>query len=73
MIVAKFKCVSVEKFEGGLEQAKLQAAYGKGNESWATATPSGNISISISNRAAQGFLLPGYHYFITFEDAGPDK
>jgi hypothetical protein len=69
MIVAKFKCESITKYEGSGEQVKLRAAYGKGNESWAAATPSGVVELAISNPEAAGKFEPGKHYLLTFEPA----
>jgi hypothetical protein len=65
-IVAKFKCNAVTKYESGQEQVSFQAAYGPGNESWAKATPSGEIKMSISNPEACGKFEPGKSYLLNF-------
>jgi hypothetical protein len=47
------------------EQVSLQAVYGTSpddvNRKWAQATPSGQLQLSINNKAAHGLLKPGYY------------
>jgi hypothetical protein len=67
-IRAKFKCMSVEKQEG-CEIVKLFAvnsADGKGNESWAKWTPSGNLQMTINAEGAVDVFKPGDVYFLDF-------
>lgn len=71
-VEAKFKCSSVEEFAGGYKEAKLQAVYGNGggNEDFAEATPSGDVSITISpGRLASDFFKPGAEYYLDFTQA----
>ena len=63
-IVAKFTCQSVTSYEGA-ERVDLHAAHGSGNESWAKATPGGNLQITISNPEARGRFEPGKSYMLT--------
>lgn len=39
------------------------------NKSFATATPSASVSISINNPAAQGFLVKGKNFYVDFTPA----
>ncbi len=68
-IVAKFQCQSVTRNTYQQEVIKFAAAIGPGNESWSQFTPSGDISISITNPDAQGKFVPGKDYLLTFEPA----
>lgn len=68
---AKFKCSSVENFEGS-KTAKLNAVYGTSEENndFTKFTPNGNLSISITNEApADGFFEPGKSYYLDFNEA----
>lgn len=65
-IVAKFRCHSVTKFENG-EDVRLEAVTGKTNEPWSKWTPSGSLTISITNPSAQAQLEPGKNYRILIE------
>jgi hypothetical protein len=67
-IIAKLSCASVTNF-GASEEVKFYAAHGPGNESWSKATPSGNVTITISNPEARGKFTPGKDYTITFAPA----
>lgn len=70
-VKAKFKCNSVENFEYG-KRAKLSAVYGTEgeNKDFTTATPSGQLEISISKDVpAAEFFEPGKDYYLTFEKA----
>ena len=69
MLRAKFDCVAVTKYAGGSEQAQMQAALGAGNEAWSQFTPSGSLTIAITNPAATGKLTPGKSYFLDFTEA----
>jgi hypothetical protein len=42
---------------------------GLGNESWSSATPGGQLQITISNPAARGKFEPGKSYMLTIEPA----
>lgn len=70
-VKAKFKCESVLNFEGG-KTAQLRAVYGTEGENadFTKYTPSGNLSINITNEApANDFFEPGKEYYLTFENA----
>ncbi len=69
---AKFMCMSVSKDAYENETVTLAPVYGKdgsANASWAKATPSGRIELTISNPKAQGHFVPGRDYFVDFFDA----
>lgn len=66
---AKFNCDEVTKYAWGVELVKLSAVYDDGNpenNEFAEATPSGDISITIDNPKAVGFLTPGKAYYVDF-------
>lgn len=50
---------------------ELMPVYGKGNEQWNDATPSGKIEMTITNEAAAEQFELGETYDITFEKAEP--
>lgn len=69
-VKAKFLCNSITNF-GHFQKAELSAVYGNSeeNKDFSTATPSGNISISISNGTpASDFFNPQKQYYVTFEE-----
>ena len=66
-IVAKFKCESVTRNTYGQEVVQLTAATGPGNETWSKYTPSGDMTIAVTNPDVQGKFEPGDHYLLTFE------
>jgi len=61
MVRAKFKCESAE----GNGRAVLRAVYGPENEPWSTATPHGELQITITNPDAQKFEV-GKCYYLDF-------
>ena len=70
MIKAKFKVDSVTHYAYGSEEIKMSAVISDGtaNKEWCKATPVGSLSITIDNLTAQGKLLAGKEYFITFTE-----
>lgn len=56
----------------GSEQVSLHAVYASSesdpNKSWAKATPSGSLLMSIDNPAAWGAFKPDHEYILTFEE-----
>jgi hypothetical protein len=69
---AKFRCNSVQDFGNSYVQANLSAVTDDGtpeNERYHTATPSGTLSINISNPDVRGFLVPEHYYFLDFTEA----
>jgi len=70
MIRAKFQVHSVEEtlaYDGGnVETVKLNAVYGNGeaNASWSKASPSGQITMTISNPDAKGKLPVGAFVYV---------
>jgi hypothetical protein len=77
---AKMQCHSVAETKDGTgakytELVELWAVYGKdgsSNASWSKATPSGRVSLTISNPAAFGHFKPGGYYFVDFFDTTED-
>lgn len=70
-IRAKFRCNSVNNF-GTQEKAELSAVTDTGSEEnlrYHTATPAGNLSITIDNPNVRGFFVPGLYYYLDFEHA----
>lgn len=69
---AKFVCHSVTKDSSGNEIVTLGAVYGKDgsdNAQWSKFTPCGQLSMTISNPAAQGMIQPGKEYFLNITAA----
>lgn len=69
---AKFRVESVTKHAYGGEQASLRAVMAdelEENQRFNKASPSGELSITIDNPAAQGFLQPGKSYYLDFSPA----
>ena len=69
-IQARFKLVEIRRMANTEETAefKFNAAYndGKGNESWSKATPSGQITITVTNPSAIAAFELGKEYQLTF-------
>ena len=72
-INAKFRCRSVEQVDGSpiLENVKLQAIQADSpiNKQWSKWTPSGELTMAISNVEAQGSIVAGKDYIITIREA----
>ncbi|MBV9659127.1 MAG: hypothetical protein JO295_13595 [Verrucomicrobia bacterium] len=72
-IRAKLKCHEVTKTADNQERVKLWAVYdpdpASENHSFAKATPSATLEITIDNPAAQGFFVPGRDYYLDFSPA----
>jgi hypothetical protein len=68
---AKFFAESVTHTCYGTEEVKMCAVYSNTPEDneFAKATPSGSLTMSISNEKAMGFLKPGKKYFLDFTEA----
>lgn len=71
---AKFKCHSKEMREQGAEQVAaltFYASYGEGkdNKDWSKWTPSGTLTMTISNPAAFEWFEPGKEYYLDFSEA----
>lgn len=73
MIRAKFHCQGVKKYHVGKnsdgspkfgEEVELSAVYGDENKPWSEYTPSGRLTMSITNPAAIGKFEPGKDYFL---------
>lgn len=71
-IRAKFRCHTVTTDAYANETVKLGAVYGDGkdNQSWSKATPSGDLTMCISNPEAHGKSEPGKDYYLDFTPAG---
>lgn len=67
----KFQVSEVTKFSCPGERVKLFAVYGgsQENESFAAATPSGEISIYVNNPAVIGKFQPGQYYYVDLTPA----
>lgn len=54
------------------EEVVLQAVAGDSptNKSWSKYTPSGSLSLTITNPAAQRFIQAGKEYIVTIRAAG---
>lgn len=65
-LMAKMVCESITKHRGGMEEVKLVAVDGakKENSNWSKWTPSGALSLSISNPDAHGVIKVGSEYMI---------
>lgn len=66
---AKFQCNSVQMYgDKGVEIVWAHAVYGdsEDNKSWSEATPSGQLSMTISNPSAQGVLKVGDEFYLDF-------
>lgn len=50
------------------EEVLMYPVYGNGeeNKSYSDATPSGSISLTITNKAAWGFFVEGKEYYVNF-------
>lgn len=69
---AKFRCNSVQDFGQGGETSALGAVVDDGtpeNERYHTATPSGSLTLSVSNPSVRGFFKPGKSYYLDFTEA----
>lgn len=69
MIVARFRVHSIEhRLNSGDPHhvVKLSAVCGPGNEQWSKYTPSGDISITITNPEAIEKFKLGEEYAVTF-------
>jgi hypothetical protein len=70
MVRAKFRLVSMTKdlnSEGG--GVKFQAVHGNDNRTWSKWTPSGELTMYVSNPAAFEQLKLGDYYFLDFSPA----
>lgn len=71
-IIAKMHCESVTPYDNGKEKQSenvtLRAVYGDSeeNKTFAEATPSAEVRMSISNPAAWGAFEQGKEYIVTF-------
>lgn len=70
---AKFRCVETKKSDHGYGSRQntvvLRPVSGPGNESWAAATPGGEISMNINNPEALDQFKLGAIYFVDFTPA----
>lgn len=68
-LVAKFVCEAVSP--GDTESISLVASTqeNNGNDNWSQWTPSGQLRMAISNKAAHGSVEQGKQYLITIEEA----
>lgn len=71
-IRAKFRCNNTDQQPWG-ENVELSAVTSDTpeNKEWSEATPSGNLTMNISNPSAQGQFKRGEEYFIDITPANP--
>jgi hypothetical protein len=69
---AKFECDRVTR-KGNIEEVHLRAVYGgttnREDNEFSEATPTGDLTMTISNKKAQGFLKEGTQYYLDFTEA----
>lgn len=75
IIRAKFRCMGVEKTWDGVEIVRFQAVHGNKNHStceenrsfW-TATPTGGLTLKLTNEASHGRVENGEYYYLDFHE-----
>lgn len=66
---AKFRCNSIEDFGNDMVTVKLSAvSSGDDNKSWSKWTPSGTLSLTITNPEAFNQFKVGKEYFLDFNE-----
>lgn len=66
----KFNVQSVKKYSGNFEEVELSAVYDNSpgnqeeNQSFSAATPSGKLTITVSNPKVVGTFVPGKNYYL---------
>lgn len=70
-VKAKFRVTMVGRTDYGQQKVEAYPVYSGGaeNNSFAAATPSGRLELTVDNPAAQGFFQPGDEFYATFEKA----
>ena len=68
----KFQVEKVTMYAGQYEQITLNAVYGhtEENVSFAAATPSGKLEITVTNPAVLGQIKPGEYYYLDLIPTG---
>jgi hypothetical protein len=70
---AKFYVSGVTDFGHGRFEVKLSAVYDSANNAennqFASATPQGQLSMTVDNPNAFGFFKPGGEYYLDFQEA----
>lgn len=66
---AKFKVVSMTHLENDMATVDLMAIHGADNRTWSKWTPSGKLTMSITNRAASDQFVVGACVFLDFSEA----
>jgi hypothetical protein len=69
MVRAKFRVHSVTHHEGESRTVALGAVSGDENKTWSKWTPSGSLSINITNPEAFDQFKPGDIFFLDFTPA----
>lgn len=72
MVRAKFVVTQVTRYEGGYAQIELEPRYSKTipeDQRFAEATPSGKLSMMVTNRAVIDVLQPGKVFYIDITEA----
>lgn len=76
-VIAKFVCYEIEKY-GVSEQTKLTAVFeptpggSEENRRFYTASPAGQLSLTVDNPNVHGFFEKGEHYYLTISKAPLD-
>lgn len=70
----KFRIESVKKWAGQYEEIIFDAVHGgtKENESFASATPTGKLVITVTNPAVIGKFTPGTEVYIDITEVPKD-
>lgn len=63
---AKFRCNTVQQFEGGQEKVDFMPVTtgSEENKTWSKYTPSGSLSMTITAEGAVGQFKPGKEYYL---------
>lgn len=58
--------------DGVTLEVRASPVMGQANKAWSEASPSGDLRLVISNKAAQPFFTPGKSMYLTFVEAPED-
>ena len=68
---AKFECISVTDY-GASKEVKLNAVYSGSKNAednqFSKSTPTGNVTMNVSNPAVFDFFKPGSKYYLDFSE-----
>ena len=69
MVVAKFVWMSGLQSVGQETISFQPAVYGEENKTWSKFTPSGSLSMTVTNPDVFGKFVPGKEYLLNFSEA----